>query len=128
MLYEYKYDTKANNLKNSKEHKDYKKWKSQRLKRGFCDFDLWNFDNFLLHILCDGLTEFIAHNDAYPDEFNNLEAYHIFIQEQIIDQLKEADRLTDSFTIEPNERYEKANTCLKTAFDNLSQVFWGLWT
>ncbi len=54
-----------------KEIKNNIKWKRQRAKRGFSDYDVYEIDSWFLSIMPKMLDELIKHNKCYPSSFEN---------------------------------------------------------
>lgn len=112
------------NLENLKNDPNYEKWKQQRLERGFSDYDLLDFDNFLLAILPAALDK-LAKKDTYPDfMFTTLEAYRRYIK-RIADDLRWAEKMTNEDA--SRDSMAEATGILYGAFSRLSQIFWTLW-
>lgn len=112
------------NLENLKNNPNYEKWKQQRLERGFSDYDLLDFDNFLLAVLPAALDK-LAEKDTYPDfMFTTLEAYQRYIK-RIADDLRWANKITNEDA--SRDSMAEATGILYGAFSRLSQIFWTLW-
>ena len=112
------------NLENLKNNPNYEKWKQQRLERGFSDYDLLDFDNFLLAILPAALDK-LAEKYTYPDfMFTTLEAYQRYIK-HIADDLRWANKITNEDA--SRDSMTEATGILYGAFSRLSQIFWTLW-
>lgn len=53
-----------------------RKFRRQRLERGFSDGDLWGFDEYIIRVMADGLREFVKQANCYPDNlFPTFEAW-----------------------------------------------------
>ncbi len=50
-----------------KDRRHNRKFRRQRLERGFCDGDLWSFDEYIIRVMANGLREFIKQTNCYPD-------------------------------------------------------------
>lgn len=59
------------------------KWAYQRVTRGFADYDVWDFDSFLLNILANGLEHLADTTMSYPgnEEFPTYESWAKFLRE-----------------------------------------------
>jgi len=114
-----------------------KKWKRQRISRGFSDWDCWDLDYFLCNLLATSLRHYAMHTIGYSSAVaSTFEEY----QERIL-------RLADMFeemanweeTHNPTEEdiengfnwYKedsaKLDALTKKAFAELGEVFWSLW-
>lgn len=51
-----------------KDRRRNRKFRRQRLERGFCDGDLWNFDEYIIRLIADGLREYVKQTNGYPDQ------------------------------------------------------------
>lgn len=51
------------------DHYDRKTWRSQRVRRGFADYDAWNADDYLLHVI-PGMIRYLAeHGHGYHERY-----------------------------------------------------------
>lgn len=117
-------NTDGINLNNLKKVPNYDKWISQRIECGFSDYDLVDFDSFLLSVLPAALDK-IAEKDTYPDSmFNSLQSYQRYIK-GIANDLREANRMTDEDA--SRDSMAEATGILYGAFSRLSQIFWTVW-
>lgn len=115
---------KGIDLRELEEDSRCEEWKRQRIERGFSDYDLLDFDNFLLAILPPALDK-LAEKDTYPDYmFTTLEAYQRYIK-RIANDLREANKMTNENA--SRDSIAEATGILYGAFSRLSQIFWTLW-
>lgn len=56
-----------------------------RIRKGYCEWDLWDFDHYLEEVLINGLKEFCDGTDGYPgnDEFPTFESWENYLKEII---------------------------------------------
>ena len=112
---------KGIDLRELEEDSRCEEWKRQRIERGFSSYDIWNFDNYLTHVIADGL-DILARKDSYPDRnFNSYEEWQKYLI-KIAEDLREANELSSHY------KFEEANKLLTSAFDRLTNVYWSLWT
>ena len=54
----------------------------QRATKGFCDYDLWDLDSWLLQVLPDALDAFVKDNPSYPawGEMDTFEKWQNFLK------------------------------------------------
>lgn len=110
--------------KNNPEHrKRYKRWKKERVRRGFSGCDMWNLDKFLIHIIADTLDHFASHHHGTPYGWDK-DDYTNYITSIAADLRK-----ANEHTILGKDNYdaETANNLLRSAFMRLSNIFWSLW-
>jgi hypothetical protein len=94
----------------------------QRVEKGFSNYDLADFDDYLLKLLSAALYELASKKDHYPDNmFNSLEEYQEYLRNLaidfgVIDELKRKDAHSHG-----------AKTLLPIAFKKLEKIFWTLW-
>lgn len=106
-----------------------KKWKRQRIHRGFSDWDWWNLSMFYLNLFVSSLRHYAKNTIGYsPSLASSYEEY----QQRIL-------RLADMFKKMAN--WEEANAdrrdfeqeskelddLTKKAFAEMAEVFWSLW-
>ena len=79
------------------------KWAYQRITRGFCDFDYWDFDVYLIRVMAGGLKKLADETHGFPgnEEFPTYTHWQQYLY-KIVDLLELADN--DEL---PNE-YEEA--------------------
>ena len=49
------------------------KYAYQRSTKGYCDYDLWNLGDTILHLINQSLKEFTAKTEGYPIRFSESE-------------------------------------------------------
>lgn len=113
------------NLKKIKEQlpaQKYNLYCDQRIEKGYCDYDLADFDDYFLRLLPAALYELASKKDCYPDNmFNSLEEYQEFLRNLAVD-FGVIDELTRK-----DAHSHGAKTLLPIAFKKLEKVFWTLW-
>lgn len=74
------------------------KWAYQRVTRGFADYDVWDFDGFLLNILANGLEHLADTTISYPgdEEFPTYESWIKYLREMAM-CFRKADEGNDYF-------------------------------
>lgn len=57
----------------------------ERIRKGYCEWDLWDFDHYLETVLINGLKEFCVETQGYPgnNEFPTFESWENYIKEII---------------------------------------------
>lgn len=108
-----------------------KKFKKQRIKRGFADSDLWNFDSYIIDLFIDMLKRFqeIAHGWPQSEEFPEFEDWMMYIQ-NIIDEFTASQMeqdLVDSDLEHWKEHYEAQVEHEKKGFELLQKHLHGIW-
>lgn len=77
------------------------KWAYQRITKGFCDYDIWDMDVYLIQLLADGIKQLADTSWGYPctEEFPTHESWQEYLY-------KICDLLNYSLSELPNE-YEE---------------------
>ena len=59
------------------------KWAYQRITRGFCDFDVWDFDYYLTSVMAQGIKHLADTTHSYPgnNEFPTYESWKDYLYE-----------------------------------------------
>ena len=59
------------------------KWAYQRITRGFCDFDVWDFDYYLTSVMAQGIKHLADTTHSYPgnNEFPTYESWRDYLYE-----------------------------------------------
>lgn len=57
----------------------------QRATKGFCDYDLWDLDSWLLKLLPSALENFVKNNNGYPFDFKTIEEWNDFLLKMATD-------------------------------------------
>ena len=97
------------------------KWCKQRIKRGYCDMDLWNMDDFLIELLPDMLERLAETASGYPDKrFESIDEWRQFLT-NTTSLFRESHEAAKHFD------YKAADTLQKEAFGRLSECFFDLW-
>lgn len=106
-----------------------KKWKRQRIHRGFCDYDWWDLDYFYLNLFVSSLRHYAKNTIGYsPSLAPSLEEY----QQRI---LRLADMFENMAIWEVNhadrrdfeQEFREKEELTKKAFAEMAEVFWSLW-
>lgn len=106
-----------------------KKWKRQRISRGFCDYDWWDLDAFLANLICNSLRHYANNTIGWSEAIaSSPEEY----KERI---LALADAFEEMVMWEENhlnsrnyeEDWARLHDLTKEAFNELGEVFWTLW-
>lgn len=109
-------------IKNQVAPEKYELWCKQRVGKGFCDFDLADFDDYFLTLLPTALEELALKKDSYPDKlFNSFEEY----QKYLLDIASDFRLVGNLTRLKPHS--SEAAALLSQAFSNLTKVFWTLW-
>lgn len=113
-----------------------KKWKRQRISRGFSDYDWWNLDYFYLNLLVSSLRHYAKNTMGYSDALvPTYEGYRARIL-RLADMFEELanweenhnppedlNNIVDWYKENSKQLYSKT----KEAFAELAEVFWSLW-
>ena len=106
-----------------------KKWKRQRIHRGFSDWDWWDLDQFYLNLFVSSLRHYAKNTDGFSE---SLAPTYEEYQARIL-------RLADMFEKMANWEVDNADRrdyeqevkeldeLTKAAFAELAEVFWSLW-
>lgn len=107
----------------------------QRGKRGYSDFDLMDFDAYLLELIPNALKDFNHKRDTYPSELSDEEWNDIL--NKIIFCFENANDLAVFFINSPEEESQKSNKLkekeeyiqknLEQGFKLLLKYFHDLW-
>ena len=65
------------------------KWAYQRITKGFCDFDYWDLDTYLIRLMADAIKELADNTHGYPgnEEFPTYEHWKAYLY-KIVGKLK----------------------------------------
>lgn len=105
------------------------KWKQERIEKGYCQYDLWSFDNFLLAMIPAALHEFADTTTSYPGRTvegisENMEQWRAFIHKIANDFTEGAEQLEDIGTVgQPEEGMRK----IDKAWTRLGEWLYDLW-
>ena len=118
-----------------KENPNYKKWKRQRIRKGFSDRDLWNMDAWLCNIIPDALDRHVKRKEGdCPEGWGSSEEYILYIK-NIAADIRKAYAL-NNVSIEENHwptveqvkiNKMESERLMKSAFARLASVIWNLW-
>ena len=102
-------------------NKKIKRWKRQRITRGFADADTWSLDLYLLKLLPEMIDHLAKTSDHWPDdkfsEFKDWQNYLFNI----------SNKFREAHNIFCNNNCEKAQSLVKEAFNDMGEVFFSLW-
>lgn len=119
-----------NNFRNIKKIIKYS-W--QRITKGYCDYDRYDIDRYLIDLLPNMLEDLADKTHSYPAGFNDLECWQNHLR-HIADRFKNAKDFYDlsddveNYSMEERiEFYNKSELCLKTGFEYLENHYWDLW-
>ena len=106
-----------------------KKWKRQRINRGFCDWDWWDLSYFYLNLFISSLRHYakntIGYNPAIAPTYEEYQARIL----QLADMFEELANW-DKNNVEPRDfeqEFKEKDELTKKAFAELAEVFWSLW-
>lgn len=74
-----------------------KRWRSQRVRRGFADCDLWNVDSYLLSVIPGMLRLFADGACGYPEQFWSFEKGRYVANDSYEVWATELKRVADAF-------------------------------
>lgn len=109
--------------------RDIRKWKKQRIVRGFSDYDWWNLDSFLANLLANSLEHYANHTISWDEV---VAATPEVYKERILNLATKFQQIAEwDDNHEDNKDYQKdleeRQALIKNAFEDLSEVFLGLW-
>lgn len=81
----------------------------QRITKGYCEYDYWNIDCYLLKLLPELFDDFRKNLHGYPCSFTK-EEWDNFLLKEVIEPLRNA---RDDQNVEINEFEEKVNDYFK---------------
>lgn len=118
-------------------------WSWQRIKRGYCDYDLYNLDSTLIQTIPDMLDSFISRTHGYPDNSRlqelgivSMETWQNYVREMAnkfreanADDENEFDYIsqTEQWAKREIELAEEHQKRLEEALDMMKPVFFALW-
>ena len=112
-----------------------KKWKRQRINRGFSDWDWWDLDQFYLNLFVSSLrhyaTHTIGHSPAIAPTYEEYQA-RILRLADMFEEMANWDEThnppddNSSFEWYKEDR-EALYALTKKAFAEMAEVFWSLW-
>lgn len=99
----------------------YRKWARERVRKGYCDWDLGDTDTYLTHLMANMLNDFASNISSLPPMFETEEAWAAYLR-SIADDLLMAEKLHDDF-FSP----DASESLLNSAFSRLCKVWYYLW-
>ena len=100
-----------------------KKWKKQRIERGYSDRDVWSFDSFLAQVIAGGVRQ-IGEFPEYKGEQDKWYKTLNFIADQFEWYAKEQFSFSDEF----RDKINDTDGDFHRAWVLLEEHFGGLWT
>lgn len=99
-----------------------KKWKRQRIRRGFADCDLWNMDMHLLQLLPVMLRRLAEITHGYPGDMNSMEEWEQWLRDtaDMFQFVYEHDEFDEFLREEREKKFDMA-------MDRLKERFFDLW-
>jgi hypothetical protein len=105
------------------------KWKRQRIRRGFCDWDWWDLDYFYLNLFVNSLRHYAKNTIGYsPSLAPSFEEYQARIL-RLADMFEELANWeeTNADRRDFEQEFKEKDELTKKAFAELAEVFWSLW-
>lgn len=102
-----------------KEH--YRRWVQERIKKGYCHWDLLDTDVYLTHVIASMLKEFSEIATSWPQElFETMEEWKVYLN-GIAEDLLFAEKLHNNYYPEESKKF------LENAFSKLVKIWFYLW-
>lgn len=106
-----------------------KKWKKQRIIRGFSDYDWWDLDSFITNLLANSLEHYANNTIGWDD---TAAASSKEYKERILNLAKKFQEMAEwddnhEDIKDYQENWKNLQALTKEAFSELAEVFWGLW-
>ena len=103
----------------------------ERGRKGYCNEDLWSFDNWLSKIIARGLREFKEVCHTYPNDIDDWEEW-IKILDEMIECFEEQTRSIDEniagdFVERWRQRREHQKQKLHRGLELLERYYYDLW-
>lgn len=96
-----------------------KRWKQERVTKGFCQYDLWDLDMYLIGVIITSLREFAANTSSYPADYEDIDVWREDLR-WLADEFETAWQMIQ-------ENQTEGWTRLRTAFVSLWYNFGNLW-
>lgn len=117
---------------NPRVYKNAKKWKRQRVTRGFADVDTWNLDLHLLTLLPEMIDHLAKNSHGWPQseqfpEFKDWQNYLFNISNKMRRAYHLAAEAMPLTCADMKENDETADKLIKEALHDLGEVFFSLW-
>lgn len=118
-----------NNLRNIKRIIKYS-W--QRITKGYCDYDRYDIDWYLIELIPNILEDFANKTNSFPIDFEELKYWQDYLRfcADRFKNTKDFYELSNNANYSKEERiefYDKSKRCLKTGFEYLEDHYWDLW-
>ena len=102
----------------------------ERGRKGFCNEDLWSFDNWLSGLIARGLREFKKNCYSYPNDIDNWDEW-MSVLDEMIECFEEQTRGISNFLPSSLETYKKRKAHqrekLHKGFELLKKYYYDLW-
>lgn len=106
-----------------------KKWKRQRISRGFSDWDWWDLDYFYLNLFVSSLRHYakntIGHSPSLAPTYEEYQARILRLADMFEKmanwEVDNADRR------DFEQEFKEKEELTKKAFAEMAEVFWSLW-
>ncbi len=103
----------------------------ERMRKGYCYEDLWQFDSWLSTLIARGLREFKENCHGYPNDIDDWDEWMSTLDEMIecFEELpREIDNhLSGDFMAWYNRRMEVKRQKLHRGFELLEKYYFDLW-
>lgn len=106
-----------------------KKWKRQRIHRGFADWDWWGLYQFYLNLFVSSLRHYakntIGHSPAIASTYEEYQARILRLADMFEELANWDENNVDRRDFE--QEFKEKDELTKKAFAELAEVFWSLW-
>lgn len=106
-----------------------KKWKRQRIRRGFSDWDWWDLDQFYLNLFVSSLRHYakniISFSPAIAPTYEEYQT-RILRLADMFEQLADWEEINAN-RLDFEQKFKEKNELTKKAFAEMAEVFWSLW-
>lgn len=102
----------------------------ERMRKGYCYEDLWQFDNWLSSLIARGLREFKENCSTYPNDIDDWDEWMKVLDEMIEcfeEQPRNMDNSSDNFMARHHKRMETKKQKLHRGFELLERYYYDLW-
>ena len=106
-----------------------KKWKRQRISRGFSDYDWWGLYQFYLNLFVNSLRHYakntIGHSPAIAPTYEEYQARILRLADMFEELANWDENNVDRRDFE--QEFKEKDELTKKAFAEMAEVFWSLW-
>lgn len=102
----------------------------ERGRKGYCNEDLWEFDNWLSSLIARSLREFKLNCHGYPNDIDDWDKWMATLDEMIDcfeEQSRDIDNISSNFTETYNKRMAIKKAKLHRGLELLERWFYDLW-